>query len=436
MEAIYGDDVDLIKSKLARIAAIKKHPLIHNRKHSLARAPGRISFSKHCDYVNNDLMYFTDDRDTFVAVSSQPGTGEINIDNLDDKYPAYSCKNLDITIEKNSWLSYPIALLKILRNNYNISLEKLDINILVSSEIPAAGGLSSSHALLLAMIIAIASELNCEPLIQAYRDKSATILKLLQQVENARGFNSGLGDPAAQMLAKRGEFVLVKLEPELRYSYLKLPDKLAVITAPSFIAADKSLPEFAEANANIAAYKTLNELAEKIFKTKYLGDAIDNHSEDELRSAIQNIGDDRLRGLAIYALSEGLRLREIKTYSGNLLTKLGEHLNLSHAGEKLSNRQNQLIPGLDLKQHSGLYGASTKANDELQAFATSLEGVYGSSISGAGLGGNNIILTTKDKANLIKEQLIENYYSPKGLEKEAEEQVHISKSSAAACLIS
>ncbi len=426
--------------QLPILESLINHPSIAGLHYVIARAPGRISFSKHCDYVNNDLMYFADDRSTYVAVSSEPGTGIINLDNLDDKYPAYSTKESELNIEKNSWLSYPLTLIKILKTNYSINLENINLNIVVASEIPAAGGLSSSHALLLALIIAIAEELNCEALINACKNKDSTILRLLQQVENARGFNSGLGDPAAQMLSLENNFVLVKLEPELKYSYLKLPERLAVITAPSFIHADKSLPEFAEANANIAAYKTLNELAEKLFKTKYIGDALYSHSEEELVQAIKTINDDRLRGLAIYALAEGMRLKELKekaaTYSDEeLLTKLGEHLNLSHAGEKLGSKQNNIIPGLELKNHSGYYGASTTANDELQALALSLDGVYGSSISGAGLGGNNIILIAKDKAAGAKATLIEKYYRPRGLVKAAEAQLHISKSSSAAGIL-
>ncbi len=384
-------------------------------------------------------MYFADDRSTYVAISSKDGSGLVEFYNTDPKYPSFTSNKLVEEIEKNSWLSYPIALLRILRTDYSLNLDNLDLAIVVSSEIPAAGGLSSSHALLLALVIAIANRLEIQALLEALRNKDAQILKLLQRVEIARGFNSGLGDPAAQLLSKSGELVLVRLEPELKYNYLKMPEDMAVITAPSFIHADKSLPEFAEANANIAAYKTLNELSEKLFKTHYLGDALLKSSEAEIKTAISSIADKRLRGLAIYALSEGARLKALKLdSSGNLLKKLGAHLNLSHAGERLcadNMRQCDVIPELSLAEHHGYYGASTKANDQLQSLATSLEGVYGSSISGAGLGGNNIILCSRHRAEKIKAELIEKYYQTKGLQKQALQEVHISKSSDSACLL-
>ena len=454
--------------------------ILHNNKHiealksklgkdqlSIARAPGRISFSKHCDYVNNDLMYFADDRSTYTAVSSKPGTGIIKFSNLDPNYPSFASNNLVEDVQKNSWLSYPMALLKILRDKYSLSLSAIDLDIVVSSDIPAAGGLSSSHALLLSLVIAIASELKHQYLLELINNKSIDLLKILQEVETLRGFNSGLGDPAAQTLSKPDHFVFVRLEP-FSYSYLPMPAELAIITAPSFIHADKSLPEFAEANANIAAYKTLNDLSQKLFETKYIGDALYTCSEDDIKSKINSIEDLRLRGLAIYALAEGARVQALKNNaaslsSQDLLKTLGDHLNLSHAAERqyrdrhaasaARDDKNVILSAakdpyasdhdtrctvyneLSLSMHSGLYGASTQANDQLQALALSLDGVYGSSISGAGLGGNNIILTTKDKANVIKQELINHYYLKCGLAELAQQHLHISQSSAAAGLI-
>ncbi len=437
LEAIYG--AELVDHKLKRIQAIEQHPAIDAQDFSLARAPGRISFSKHCDYVNNDLMYFADDRDTFVAISSKTGNGKISFYNLDQNYPSFISQNLSENVEKNSWLSYPLTLLKILRTKYSLSLDQLDSSIVVSSEIPAAGGLSSSHALLLALIIAIANQFKQEELLELIAKKDIAILKLLQEVEIARGFNSGLGDPAAQLLAKKDHFVLVRLEP-FSHSYLKLPDELAIITAPSFIHADKSLPEFAEANANIAAYKTLNKLSQELFGTKHIGDALYSNDETQIKNTINRITDPRLRGLAIYALSEGARLKILKETAQtispeDLLINLGKHLNLSHQGESIGAREENIIQTLALCQHHGHYGASTKANDQLQALALSLDGVYGSSISGAGLGGNNIILTIKDKARIIKQKLIQDYYQARGLAQQAEAQVHISSSASAACIL-
>ncbi len=456
LKNIYGGSEELINTKLERIKELSEHQYIRGLDFSIARAPGRISFSKHCDYVNNDLMYFADDRDTMVAVSSQTGIGDIRIANLDSHYESYKinasliddyCANLN----PKSWLSYPISLLKVLRDDYDLDYDSIDLNILVSSEIPAAGGLSSSHALLLAMLIATAQQLQSKALLDAISAKDISILKLLQKVENTRGFNSGLGDPAAQMLAQCGKFVLVKLEPELKYSYLDIPDEMLVITAPSFIHADKSLPEFAEANANIAAYKELNNLAQKLFKhphVKYIGDAIDFFSEAELIEAINCIDDFRLKGLAIYALAEGSRLREIKLKAPSLsseefLCMLGKHLNLSHQAERIKRSDNmQFEKGLyeinkskNLSEHSGYYGASTSANDELQSLALSLKGVYGSSISGAGLGGNNIILIKASETDNIIQTLVQKYYAPKGLESKLKGQLHISRSSAGAALV-
>ena len=78
-------------------------------------------------------------------------------------------------------------------------------------------------------------------------------------MENKRGFQSGLGDQAAQLFGKEGYFVYIKLEPSLKVSYRKIPDNLSLMTAASLIKVDKSKLEFAEANANIQRYAEVNQ---------------------------------------------------------------------------------------------------------------------------------------------------------------------------------
>lgn len=437
LEKIYSDQ-SIIDRKLYRIEELFSHSSFNQaNKISLARCPGRISLSKHADYINSDLLYILDDRDVYVAGQKQEClTPEIKLYNSNHNFKDLTIKAFEIDHylnDKAQWYFYPLKIIQKL----NISLDKTII-LNISSELPTGSGLSSSHALMLSCYFCILGITGIERL------RTWDLIKFCQEVEYQRGFKSGLGDQSAQLLGKKGEFSFIKLFPKLIVDYRAMPENLALITAPSFIKADKSLPEFAAANRNIEKYKNINNLV-KDLGVNYLADLIYAKSEDEIFEFINGINDADLKNLALYGLAEAARVRYLKETSFTL-ESIGGHLNLSHRAEQVSVSILEEIPKLietekgdikplNLVQQTGYYGASTPENDAIQILALSYEGVYGASISGAGLGGNDLIICHKDYAEQIKENLIKDYYIPKHLEKKARERVHISSSSSNAGLI-
>ena len=425
---------EVVAGKIARIKNILKHPKLNPDKETIiTRCPGRISLSKHADYINNDLLYTLGDRDIYLA-TQKISENKLILINLSEDFGncELALEKLD-QVDKSSWAFYPATLYqKLIQSNQGMIL-------VYSSDLPAAGGLSSSHALMLSTAIAILSNA------QHQTPNTQYLIPLCQEVENARGFSSGLGDQSAQLLCKKDHFAFIKLFPEPIVEYRSIPDDLAIISAPSFINADKSLPEFQAANDNIKAYKRINELSHQ-YDCQFLGDLLYKFTEAELFKILETIEDRSLRGLALYGLAEGARVKELKQH---LDTKsLGKHLNLSHQAERnyyydtktqswqAMSRDEQLAYKFNsqepISSHSGIYLASTIANDQLQYSANNIVGVYGSSISGAGLGGNNTIICDRNKVEVIKQQLIEGFYRERGLEQEALAKVHISSSSAAA----
>ncbi len=431
----------------------------------ISRCPGRISLSKHADYINSDLLYVLDDRDLFAAVQliedpQHKFYGSLILKNSDEIFPDLKVDlrtlNFD-NLDKNHWSFYVLKLLQEL--NLQNRLRECGLVIAVDSEIPVGGGLSSSHALLLSCLLALTKVFHLNSYIEilesrykietANKEALVEILKLCQRIEAAKGFNSGLGDQSAQLLSKKDHFTFIKIFPELQVCYKAIPNDIAIISAPTFIKAEKSLPEFKAANENIALYKTINELSNHL-DAKYLADLIYSKDEKDIFQFLENIEDRKVRGLALYGLAEAKRVSNLKSEL-NLLA-LGKHLNLSHKaelnfnydGEKQSlkafNEEDKLNYIFDcnkeLAEHCGSYRASTAANDELHYLACTIQGVYGCSISGAGLGGNNTIICQKDQAEKIKSALIEGFYKPKGLETRAQEALHISSSSAAAVILS
>ena len=472
----------------------------------ISRCPGRISLSKHADYINSDLLYVLDDRDLFAAVQliedpSHKFYGSLILKNSDENFPdrELDLKTLNFdNLDKNHWSFYVLKLLQEL--NLGNRLRECGLVIAVDSEIPVGGGLSSSHALLLSCLLALTKVFHLNSYIEilesrydiehANKEALLEILKLCQRIEAAKGFNSGLGDQSAQLLSKKGHFTFIKIFPELNVCYKAIPDDIAIISAPTFIKAEKSLPEFRAANENIALYKTINELinhlntgslsgklpdarlarregaeltsvnervkdecnaADGTLRTgsKYLADLIYSKDEKEIFQFLENIEDRKVRGLALYGLAEAKRVSNLKQEL-NLLA-LGKHLNLSHQAELNFNydpekqslkafsegdKLNYIFdPSKPLAEHCGSYRAGTATNDELHYLANTIHGVLGCSISGAGLGGNNTIICQKDEAERVKAELIESFYKPKGLEIRAQEALHISSSSAAAAIL-
>ena len=423
LELIYSDP-SLIDKKLSRIEELLSHPGIGSEA-VLTRCPGRISLSKHADYINSDLLYLLDDRDIYLAAQvteAKSECSEFKLINSNHNFIdlCFEASELEKYLEdKASWYFYPLKIIQEL----GIKLEGKSLTLNYSSDLPTGSGLSSSHALM------ISSYLTLEKIFNLAKKTDLELINFCQQIESQRGFKSGLGDQSAQLLSKKAQFSFIKLFPDLKVEHKELTEGLGIITAPSFIKADKSLPEFSEANENIQKYKSINKLAESQ-GVEYLADLIYTKTEAEIYKFLGSIEDSKLQALALYGLAEAARVKDLKE-NGISLEKLGKHLNLSHQAERrsvLASPRND-IP---LKEQAGYYGASTPENDALQALALSYPGVYGSSISGAGLGGNNTIICDLDKATETKEKLIQDYYIPRGLEEKARERVHISSSSAKA----
>ncbi len=495
--------MQLKENNKAKELIIKHQILAENA--SASSCPGRISFSKHCDYINNDLLYIADDRAIisvceFIKDESNEAFGKLTLINENPNFrnQSYDLKELSLNAE-DSWDFYIRKLLKLIYERYlnkikenHFRFSNHGIKLIYSSNLPEASGLSSSHALILSTFLNLNKQYGLEI------NEETEIIKLCQEVEHARGFKSGLGDQAAQLLAKRDKFLFLKLHRSLSYSYIDIPKDLTIISAPSFIKAEKSSPEFNDANIKIAAYKLSNLIFGNLSQRLFLGDMLYQYPEKEIFQKLKELRDDMgieeiirltlkyqfddsqegsknedkirnavseiirtakiekipstwpIKAVTLYGLAEGARLKELKENFS--IEKLGKHLNMSHEAERNFNSKDgeyKQIPKKEktyifdeskkLSDHIGLYSASTKENDELQDICLKLGGkIYGSSISGAGLGGNNLILAKKEFAEEIIETLIKEFYEKNNLienDKDLYQALHIVKSVDGARLI-
>ncbi|NQY79430.1 MAG: hypothetical protein HRT47_03855 [Candidatus Caenarcaniphilales bacterium] len=446
------------------IDSLKNHKIFQGKANfNLVKCPGRISFSKHCDYVNNDLLYIAANYNIYAASAATLSennleTFNITIFNLNSDFKDfelnlsknYSKNEPQIDEYKSEWFYYVLKLLNELLLASPESFQKIaELYIGFNNNLPAAGGMSSSHALILSSMLSLSISLKIESIlnkIQTPKSKteSLEILKLCQKIEHSKGFKSGLGDQAAQLLSQKDKFCFVKLYPKLSYSYIDIPNHLAFMILPSFIKAEKTSKEYRSTPKYFEKYSSLNEYWFKLLKNKaeitenlsekenfHLGDLLYIYNDKELLELIGTIEDEKLKHLSLYALAEGARLKELKeNFSEN---KLYSHINLSHFAENISKERMKTQETIDLtkklSEHIGAYRASTAVNDELAEIALNIDGVHACSIMGAGLGGNNLAIVEKEKASKIKKILIKNYYSKKEEALEAEKAILVNTSS-------
>jgi hypothetical protein len=122
---------------------------------------------------------------------------------------------------------------------------------------------------------------------------------------------------------------------------------------------------------------------------------------------------------------------------------LGKLMNISHDGDRvwkdnnpygysasdlylkslisdLSSEVPERVERAQIYNQPGGYACSTKVIDDLVDYVNQQEGVLGSELSGAGLGGCILILVKKEKANNILDLLKKHYYDKNNLPMGAE----------------
>ena len=125
-----------------------------------------------------------------------------------------------------------------------------------------------------------------------------------------------------------------------------------------------------------------------------------------------------LRGVALFGISECARSIKCMDHlqSENYMA-LGKMMKISHNGDRifhfdLSDEAMERLAqsDADVAESFGAYGCSTEQIDYLSDLLNGTEGVLGSQLAGAGLGGCVIALVEKDKAADIIEVVNRQYY--------------------------
>jgi len=459
---------DWLKDQNPKLTPILQHFITKfgDKKVIVAGSPGRINLmGRHIDHHGGGINVMALDRRLTMVVSPRMDH-IVHVTNLNPQYPDDEFAITPITHEK--WLDYldsepvvqELAASRGKWTNYIKSaifrFQKESSNLLcgmdiaVVSDLPAAAGLSSSSAIVVATAEAIVA-------LNSLHLSDQQFIELCGEGEWFVGSRGGFGDHAAMKYGRPGKFVHLGFHPFTIGESASLPDDYAVIIADSTLKARKSEGSKDRFNAQVAAY----DLSLMLLRQKYPNEHItdmrslaavrpysklyemlrtlplaasrkqleealpdDLHQLARLFASHADPGAYNLRGVILYGLSEMERSeRFMETLKKGAYDLVGKMMKISHNGDRIGDPtiSDDLLKDLsaqnaDLALQYGAYACSVPQIDELCDLLDSTPGVLGSELVGAGLGGCIVALVKKEKAADIINVLNNKYYAKYGVE--------------------
>ncbi len=427
------------------------------------RSPGRINLmGRHIDHRGGSINVIATNNDTLLAASPREDD-TVRITNTDPSYPdrSFSIGECLALAEHESWLEYldaPAvkAALADSRGDWVNYIKAIclrlqaagaaplcGMDIAVSGNIPPAAGMSSSSSLVVATAEAIVA-LNSVILTERQ------FIDMCGEGEWFVGSRGGAGDHAAMKCSKRNKITHLLFKPFDVGSCVDFSDKYVIIGIDSGIKAKKSGGSRDKFNSKVAAYEIALMLVKKMHPSYKLGEFRDlatlktqdiykilldlpekatreeifrllpnSHRRlNELFDTHSGIEEYDLRGITLYGISECIRAeRCMQILDTGDYIGFGEMMKISHDGDRLSgfDVSDSAIRRL-MKENAdpagvpGAYACSAEPIDELCDMLNATEGVLGSSIVGAGLGGCVIALCEKERSASVIDRINSLYY--------------------------
>jgi N-acetylgalactosamine kinase len=130
-------------------------------------------------------------------------------------------------------------------------------------------------------------------------------------------------------------------------------------------------------------------------------------------------GEYDLYGTALFGVSEIARAALApELLAGGDFKAFGRMMKISHDGDRVSGTP-MPVKGGSLAEECGAYACSTPRIDALCDMMNATEGVLGSELSGAGLGGCVLILAEKEQTDTVMDKLNREFYDKLGLPRSA-----------------
>ena len=376
---------------------------------------------------------------------------------------------------KGDWMNYIKAgVLRLqLENKHRILC---GMNMMFHGNIPMAAGLSSSSSIVVATMEAAIglNDMDLQP---------QTFINLCGEGEWFVGSRGGAGDHAAMKCGQKGMITHINFFPFSIEKPVKFPEGYRLVVANSYVQAQKSAGAKDQFNQKVASYEFGLMMIRRLFpeykeQLRYLRDVNpetlgvkpsriyeillslpERVTQDDLfkllpeedHAAIRQVLKNHrppefydIRSVVLYGIAECERARKcVGLLESEDYATLGEMMNISHDGDRvwkdgkdfdysikddalytliadLKSEEPEKVSAAQLWHQPGGYACSTPVIDELVDYIKTREGVLGTQLSGAGLGGCIMVFVRQDKAKALLDALKEHYYDPQGLPMGAE----------------
>jgi galactokinase len=345
----------------------------------LSRAPGRVNLiGEHTDYNDGFVLPFAIDRAVWIAVRPR-SDNEIHVYSMDfgEQQTTFTVDAVQDTTLPH-WTAY-------IRGAWWLLAEKGyrlgGAEVLISSDLPIGGGMSSSAAISVAAIeiaLALMGDTN--------RSQSEKALLAVEIERRFVGVPVGVMDQMASAVPRSADAMLLDCR-SLETSVVPLPEDAAVMVIDSRKARQLVGSPYAERRQQC-------EQAAKIFGVSALRDV----SLDMVNTARSPLSDVQFRR-ARHVVTENARTLQAQTalFSGDI-ARMGELLNASHASLRDD------------------YEVSVRELDVLTAAARQHPGCYGARIMGGGFGGCAVALVKPDDLVLFESDVAAQYNRETGLQ--------------------
>jgi galactokinase len=348
----------------------------------LVSAPGRVNLiGEHIDYHGLPVLPIAIRRSVRVAFRARP-------DRIIRAVSAggYGCREFAwipelVPAAAGDWENYLRAAAQAVGGKWGIG-HGLDAAIV--SDLPAAAGLSSSSALIVAFTLS---------LLEANRRRPSfeELMEILPEGEQFVGTRGGGMDHAASLASQEGCASLIEFDP-LSVRPIPVPEDWAFLVAHSLTVAEKSGDARQQYNARrVAGTTALNRLGFLSYRDAIA--AIDPGAPEDLEAVAKSLPSADERASFLHVASEALRVRA--------------------AVAAMEQRDAAAFGPLLLESHASLrdrLAVSTPALDRLVE-AAMLSGALGARLTGAGFGGCAVVFCLQRDLPDVRRKLIGRYYS-------------------------
>jgi galactokinase len=365
----------------------------HTQPTLAASAPGRVNLiGEHTDYNDGFVMPLALSGRHTAVVGMKTSSGKIRIA-TESNIGNANCVELDASkagvsgSKEPKWANYVKGSILQFYKHFGDPEAFDSFDIAVTTDVPLGGGLSSSAALEVATFTFL------EGLTGKTLDKKEKAL-LAQKAENEFvGVPCGCMDQFISVLGKAGHALLLDCRSR-DTKYVPLTDDSIVLLVT---------------NSNVKHELTGGEYAQRRAQCYAGVDALKKGYPDKTITALRDVTLEQLNKIE-KELDEVVFRRSRHV--------IGENERTTHAAEAFGKGEYELCGKLMVQSHNSLrddYEVSCKELDLLVKFATEVDGVYGSRMTGGGFGGCTITLLKKSALEQAKAHISSKYTEATGI---------------------